>query len=203
MERSRWQALAAALAVSLLLVPPLAAQSPPRTGGAFKLTDQSGREVTERSFQGKPALLYFGFTSCPDVCPTDLARVARIARRVRSLGGPSLVPIFVSVDPARDTPARMKAYVSVFGPDFVGLTGTPAQIAEVTDRYHVYYQKVPYGSRGQYMMDHSTFLFLLDREGRYVDHFGRTADEAQVARRIVTALAATPPRARSTSMAGM
>lgn len=202
MERSRWLAVVSALALSILLMPPLAAQNPPRTGGAFNLTDQDGREVTERSFQGKPALLYFGFTSCPDVCPTDLARVARIVRRVRSLGGPSLTPIFVSVDPARDTPARMKAYVSVFGRDLVGLTGTPAQIAEVTDRYHVYYKKVPYGRRGQYMMDHSTFVFLLDREGRYVDHFGRTADEAQVARRIVTALAATPLRARSPSIAG-
>jgi cytochrome oxidase Cu insertion factor (SCO1/SenC/PrrC family) len=203
MERCRWLALVTALALSLLLVmPPLAARTPPSTGGSFNLTDQNGREVTERSFQGAPALLYFGFTSCPDVCPTDLARVARIARRVQSLGGPSLTPIFVSVDPARDTPARMKAYVSVFGRDFVGLTGTPAQVAEVADRYHVYYQKVPYGRRGQYMVDHSTFVFLLDRDGRYVDHFGRTADEAQVAVRILTALAARPPRARSPSIAG-
>ncbi|MFP3822005.1 SCO family protein, partial [Bacillus sp. SIMBA_008] len=85
----------------------------------------------------------------------------------------------------RDTPARMKAYVSAFGRDFVGLTGTPDQVKEIADHYDVYYKKVPYGTHGQYTMDHSTYLFLLDRNGRYVDHFGRGADEAQVARTIV------------------
>ena len=178
--------------LSLLLLPvQLAwAQNPDRIGGPFKLTDQNGQAVTDRSFHGKPVLLYFGFTSCPDVCPTDLARVQRIATRVRRAGGPAITPIFVSIDPARDTPAKMKSYVSAFGPDVVGLTGSTAQIAAVTDAYHVYFKKVPYGTHGQYMMDHSTFVFLLDRNGRYVDHFGRTADEAKVANQIAAGLAA-------------
>ena len=187
--------LSLVLAWGLLSVPPLAAQTPPLIGGAFTLVDQDGRAVTERSFHGTPVLLYFGFTSCPDVCPTDLARVARIAQRVRNLGGPRLTPVFVSIDPARDTPAKMKAYVRLFGTDVVGLTGTPAQIATITDRYHVYVKKVPTAQPGQYMMDHSTFLFLLDGTGRYVDHFGRSTDEAQVAARILAELApATPNR---------
>lgn len=202
MLRMGWPAIVPAVSLSLLLLAmqPLAAQPQTLIGGPFKLTDQNGREVSERSFHGRPVLLYFGFTSCPDVCPTDLARLQRIARRVQKLGGPSLTPIFVSVDPARDTPAKLKAYVSVFGRDVVGLTGTPAQIAAITDRYHVYYKKVPYGHQGQYMMDHSTFVFLLDRNGRYVDHFGRSADEAQVAGQIVGELAKTSPRARAPSL---
>jgi protein SCO1/2 len=197
MLRTFWPALVPAVTLSLLLLSmqPLAAQNQTLIGGPFKLTDQNGRAVTDRSFHGKPVLLYFGFTSCPDVCPTDLARVQRIARRVQKAGGPSLTPIFVSIDPERDTPAKMKGYVSAFGPGMVGLTGTPVQIAVITDRYHVYYKKVPYGRKGQYMMDHSTFVFLLDRNGRYVDHFGRTADEAQVATQIVGELARSSPTA--------
>ncbi|WP_145481684.1 SCO family protein [Stenotrophomonas rhizophila] len=192
MLRVRGRVRLPVLSLSLLLLAaqPVWAQGPDRIGGPFSLTDQDGRAVSDRTFHGKPVLLYFGFTSCPDVCPTDLARVQHIATRVRKAGGPAITPIFVSIDPARDTPAKMKSYVSVFGPDMVGLTGTPRQIAAVTDAYHVYYKKVPYGTQGQYMMDHSTFVFLLDRTGRYVDHFGRTADEAKVARQIAGELAA-------------
>jgi protein SCO1/2 len=181
----------------LLSTPPLAAQTPPLIGGPFTLVDQDGRAVTERSFHGTPVLLYFGFTSCPDVCPIDLARVARIAQRVRKLGGPRLTPVFVSIDPVRDTPSKMKAYVGLFGPDVVGLTGTPTQIATITDRYHVYVKKVPLRRPGDYMMDHSTFLFLLDGKGHYVDHFGRSTDEAQVAARIRAELAPATPNPRA------
>ncbi|HYG07114.1 MAG TPA: SCO family protein [Stenotrophomonas sp.] len=168
-------------------------------GGPFQLVDGNNRHVTDKTFHGKPVLLYFGFTSCPDVCPTDLARIERIARRVQKAGAPAPVPVFVSIDPERDTPARMKAYVGAFGSDFVGLTGTPAQVARIADLYHVYYKKVPYGQHGQYTMDHSTFLFLLDRNGRYVDHFGRGTDEAAVARSIVAELGATPAKAKPTA----
>jgi len=182
-------------AVAALTVASVPAPAEDGIGGPFKLTDQDGRSVTDRSYHGEPVLLYFGFTSCPDVCPTDLARIERIAQRVRKAGAPAPKPVFVSIDPERDTPAKMKAYVGAFGKDFAGLTGTPAQIAQIADRYDVYYKKVPYGHHGQYMMDHSTFLFLLDAQGRYVDHFGRNVDEAQVAQRIVQALK-TPAAAK-------
>lgn len=192
--------LAATLSLVLLSLQPAAAEPQPPIGGSFTLTDQNGREVTDRSFHGKPVLLYFGFTTCPDVCPTDLARLDRIARRVQKQGGPALTPIFVSIDPDRDTPTKLKAYVGLFDSDLVGLTGTAAQVAAVADRYHVYYKKVPYGHQGQYMMDHSTFVFLLDPNGRYVDHFGRNVDEAQMAGQIVGELSRTSPRARALSI---
>ncbi len=201
----RWPAVVAMTVMGWLpcSLAPLTAEAAPVIGSGFTLTDHDGRTVTDRSFHGRPVLLYFGFTSCPDVCPTDLARLERIAQRVRQLGGPAVTPIFVSIDPARDTPAKLKAYVALFGSDMVGLTGTPAQVAAVADGYHVYYRKVPYGQKGQYMMDHSTFVFLLDRNGGYLDHFGRTADEAQVARRAVAALSATPAsRAARSASAG-
>lgn len=118
------------------------------------------------------------------MCPTDLARIARIVARVRRDTGIEVTPIFVSVDPERDTPKKLKAYVAIFGKAFVGLTGTPAQVRDIAGKYHVYFKKVPYGDRGQYTMDHSTFLFLLDRQGRYLDHFGRGMEEVAVVQRI-------------------
>ena len=179
---------------SLALVPSMSRAAEPRTdvGGPFKLVDQDGRKVTHATYAGKPVLMYFGFSSCPDVCPTDLARIERIARRVQQASGVAVTPIFVTVDPERDTPAKMKVYVSLFGKDFVGLTGTPAQIKDIAAKYHVYYKKVPYGDKGQYTMDHSTFLFLLDRQGRYVDHFGRAVDEKVVAQRVEADLKGKP-----------
>ena len=165
-----------------------------KIGGPFQLLDQDGRKVSDATYRGKPALVYFGFTSCPDVCPTDLARIARIVRAVRQIGGPTLTPIFITVDPERDLPPRMKVYVSGFGSDFVGLTGSAKQIRSVADRYHVYYKKVPFGKHGAYTMDHSTFLFLLDRNGNYVNHFGRTAEEKQAAQQIVRELAVPPKK---------
>jgi len=164
-------------------------------GGSFQLVDGDNHPVTDKTYHGRPVLLYFGFTSCPDVCPTDLARIERIARRVQKAGAPAPLPIFVSIDPERDAPKMMKAYVGAFGSDFVGLTGTPAQIARIADLYHVYYKKVPYGQHGQYTMDHSTYLFLLGRDGRYIDHFGRGVDEAEVARTITAELTPAPRKA--------
>ncbi|MDN6858924.1 SCO family protein [Pseudomonas sp. CAN2814] len=154
-------------------------------GGPFSLTDQDGRRVTQQDYAGRPALLYFGFTSCPDICPTDLAKMARIARAVEQEKGIKPRPIFVTLDPERDTPQQLKGYVGHFDPEFVGLTGTPQQIVAITDEYHVFYKKVPYGDKpGDYTVDHSTILFLLDRDGGYLDHFGRGLPEDEIIRRI-------------------
>ena len=168
----------------LLCVPAHAAE----IGGHFSLTDQDGQKVTEQSFMGKPVLMYFGFTSCPDVCPTDLAKIARIAAAIHSAAGVAVTPVFVTIDPERDTPARLKAYVKSFGKDFVGLTGSPAQIAAIGDEYHVYYKKVPFGSQGDYMMDHSTVLFLLGADGAYLDHYGRALTAEEIVPRAVAKL---------------
>lgn len=159
-------------------------------GGPFNLTDQDGQRVTQRSYEGRPALLYFGFTSCPDICPTDLAKMARIARAVEQERGIRLRPIFVTLDPERDTPQQLKGYVTHFDKDFVGLTGTPQEIASITDEYHVYYKKVPYGDKpGDYTVDHSTFLFLLGKDGGYLDHFGRGLKEEEIIQRVNARLA--------------
>ncbi|HEY1138860.1 MAG TPA: SCO family protein [Lysobacter sp.] len=185
------------LLASLLLVPSVLLAGPrDDIGGPYKLVDHNGRHVTQATYAGKPVLMYFGFSSCPDVCPTDLVRIERITRRVQQSSGVAVTPIFVTVDPERDTPAKMKVYVSMFGKDFIGLTGSPAQIKDIAAKYHVYYKKVPFGDSGQYTMDHSTFLFLLDRQGRYVDHFGRTVDEKVVAQRIDADLKGKPVAAK-------
>jgi protein SCO1/2 len=157
-------------------------------GGHFSLVDQDGRHVTDQSFVGKPVLLYFGFTACPDVCPTDLAKIVKIAAAIHTATGIVVTPVFVSIDPERDTPARLKAYVKSFGKDFVGLTGSPAQIAAIGDEYHVYYKKVPFGTRGDYMMDHSTVLFLLGADGAYLDHYGRALTAEEIVPRAVAKL---------------
>jgi protein SCO1/2 len=161
-------------------------------GGPFQLTNQDGQRVTERSF-GQPTLLYFGFMTCPAICPTDLAKMARISKQLQQQQGITLRPVFVTIDPERDTPVKLKAYVNYFSSNFVGLTGSAQEITRITDIYHVYYKKVPTGDKpDQYMMDHSTILFLLDSQGRYLKHFGRGMDEKEIERQVVAALADAP-----------
>lgn len=158
----------------------------PAVGGPFQLTDQDGHAVTQASFAGRPLLLYFGYTSCPDVCPVDLAKIVKIAGAVRQASGVTVTPVFVTIDPERDTPSRLQAYVRAFGKDVVGLTGTTTQIGAITDEYHVYFKKVPVD--GGYLMDHSTMLFLVGSNGAYLDHYGRKLPEEDVVKRVVTTL---------------
>ncbi|PTR33874.1 protein SCO1/2 [Luteibacter sp. OK325] len=158
----------------------------PTVGGSFQLTDQDGHAVTQSSFAGRPLLLYFGYTSCPDICPVDLAKIVKIAGAVREASGVTVTPVFVTIDPERDTPARLQAYVRAFGKDVVGLTGTTTQIGAITDEYHVYFKKVPVD--GGYLMDHSTMLFLVGANGAYLDHYGRKLPEEDVVKRVVTTL---------------
>jgi protein SCO1/2 len=137
-------------------------------GGPFSLTDQSGRPVTERDFAGRYRIMYFGFTHCPDVCPTDLAIIGQALRRLEKSDparAARVIPIFVSVDPERDTPAVLKDYVAAFHPRLVGLTGTPQQIAEMTKRYGVYYGKEPAGPGGGYNVNHSRLAELIGPKG--------------------------------------
>jgi protein SCO1/2 len=170
----------------LSAMPTLAADAD--VGGPFQLVDQDGHAVTERTYHGRPLLMYFGYTSCPDVCPVDVAKIVQVSRSVRESTGIEVTPIFVTVDPARDTSARMKAYVRAFGPDVVGLTGSDAQIKQVTDAYHVYFNKVP--ANGSYLMDHSTVLYLVGPDGRLLDHYGRKLPEQDVAARVAATLEA-------------
>jgi protein SCO1/2 len=132
-------------------------------GGPFNLVDGNGRAVTERSFPGKWLLVFFGYTHCPDVCPTTLADLAQALEQL----GPAadrLQPLFITVDPERDTPQAMRDYVSPFGKRIVGLTGSAAEIAAVARAYRVYYAKHPEGA--DYSMDHSAVLYVMRPDGR-------------------------------------
>jgi protein SCO1/2 len=133
-------------------------------GGPFTLTDTTGRTVTEKTYAGKYMLVYFGYTFCPDVCPTELQVVASAL----DLLGPDadrIVPLFVTVDPERDTVQTLSEYVKLFHPRLIGLTGTPAQIAAVARAYRVYYAKVNAKDRSDYLMDHSSFIYLMGPDG--------------------------------------
>jgi protein SCO1/2 len=150
-----------------------AAEEPPlkgaSIGGPFTLTNQDGQQVTERDFAGKYRIMYFGFTHCPDVCPTDLAVIGQALRRFEKSDparAARVVPVFVSVDPERDSPAVLKEYVSAFHPRLVGLTGTPQQVAATVKRYGAYGAKEPAEAGGGYNVDHSRLAELIGPDGK-------------------------------------
>ncbi|MDP1027843.1 SCO family protein [Sphingomonas sp. KR1UV-12] len=148
--------------------PPLAGA---RIGGPFSLTDQDGRTVTDRSFAGKYRLMYFGYTFCPDVCPTDMAAIAAGLKQVAAdapATAAKVVPIFVTVDPERDTPAVLKQFTAAFSPHPVGLTGSPAAIDAVKKAYGVYAAKGAATPGGGYMVDHSRQAYLMGPDNRPV-----------------------------------
>jgi protein SCO1/2 len=151
---------------------------PAAIGGPFQLTDQNGKTVTEKSLKGKPTLIFFGYTHCPDVCPTSLFEISEV---LRALGkdADKVNAVFISVDPERDTPSTMKDYLSSFDPHLEGLSGDPEETAKVIKSYRVYAKKVP-GKDGDYTMDHTALIYLMDREGRFVSPFNlkRTPEEA-------------------------
>ena len=145
--------------------------SQPSIGGAFALTDQNGRSFTDADLKGKPSLIYFGYTFCPDACPTSLLLMETAAEKLGPGGPKKINLVFITIDPGRDKPELMKGYVTNFGPTIEGLTGTPEQIAAVAKAYRVYFQKVPGKDGAPYLMDHSSIIYLLDRHGRFVTHF--------------------------------
>lgn len=157
-------------------------------GGPFTLTDQDGRSVTEKDFAGKLMLVYFGFTSCPDICPTALQTVA-IALDELGADVEKVTPILISIDPERDTPPVMKEYVASFHERMVGLTGTPEQVAAAARAYRVYYQKVQLqGSSLEYSVDHSGFLYLMDRNGKYLAHFRHNSTPEEIVKKLKASL---------------
>ncbi|WP_341208043.1 SCO family protein [uncultured Sphingomonas sp.] len=167
-----------AVTLALLLAGPLSgcgnepAGQPPlagaRIGGAFSLTDQDARTVTDRDFAGRYRIVYFGYTFCPDVCPTDVQNIAAALKAIERDDpalGKRIVPVFITVDPARDTPAALKRFVTAFHPRLVGLTGTPEQIAKVAKEYGIYFARGA-GTADGYLMDHSRQIYLFDPDGK-------------------------------------
>jgi protein SCO1/2 len=137
-------------------------------GGPFSLIDGDGKQVTDQTWRGKYLLVYFGYTFCPDVCPTTLNSVADAVDKLGTKAD-RLQPLFITVDPKRDTPAVVKQYAAAFGPRIVGLTGTPEQIAAAAKAYRVYYAEHRTGAGADdYSMDHSSVLYLMGPDGRFI-----------------------------------
>jgi cytochrome oxidase Cu insertion factor (SCO1/SenC/PrrC family) len=186
-------ASSAGIGLWLMLAPAFAGDAPARSaaevmdilmwnrepvGGRFELVDHTGRTRTERDFRGRLMLVYFGFTYCPDICPTDLQAIGLAMDR---LGGDAdnVQPLFITVDPERDTPQHLAEYVPLFHPRLIGLTGSPDTVGKTTDAYKVYSAKVPLGKgHGDYTVDHTAFIYLMNRDGGYLGFFppGTSAD---------------------------
>jgi protein SCO1/2 len=138
-------------------------------GGPFRLIDQDGKPLSDQDLKGRPFLVFFGFINCPDICPTTLFEMSEVLRRL----GPDadrVRGLFVTIDPERDTPDKLKDYLSSFDPHLVGVTGDPNAIAAAAKAYRVYTKKVPLDG-GNYTMDHTTIVYLMDKEGRFVAPF--------------------------------
>ncbi|MEQ1516022.1 MAG: SCO family protein [Usitatibacteraceae bacterium] len=150
-------------------------------GAPFALTDQFGKRRSLAHFRGKIVLLYFGYTFCPDVCPTDLLQIANL---IKSLGkeGDDIQPVFVTLDPKRDTQKLLRDYVAAFHPRFVALRGSEAEVRRVATSYKVFFEKVKGSRADNYLIDHAAFIFMLDREGKYVAFFppGTSAERMKV-----------------------
>lgn len=146
------------------------AETPVAIGGPFSLLDQNGARRTDKDYRGKFMLVFFGYTYCPDVCPTTLA-VLSAAMDKLGPEGDQVVPIFITIDPKRDTPEILKAYLAAFGPRFVGLTGTDQDIAPVAKGYRVFFKEHPGSTGADYAVDHSTVIYLMDKNGAFAANY--------------------------------
>lgn len=149
-------------------------------GGPFTLIDETGAEARSADLIDRPTLLYFGYTFCPDFCPTDAANMADAAVLLEERGI-DLRTLFVTIDPERDDPAALRDFTDAMHPDMIGLTGSPEAIAEAAKAWRVYYAKVDEGDPKYYIMDHSTFTYLVFPEHGFVDFFRHDADAEKIA----------------------
>jgi cytochrome oxidase Cu insertion factor (SCO1/SenC/PrrC family) len=158
---------------------PVEAASAASIGGDFSLVDQHGETRSTKEFRGKVMLIAFGYTYCPDVCPTELQTIGAALDQLGE-AATAVQPLFVTIDPERDTPEQLRLYLDSFHPSFLGLGGTPEEVAAAARGYKVFYAKRPI-ENGEYLMDHSAFIFLVDQEGEYVRHFSPVATPEQIA----------------------
>ncbi|MBO6518463.1 MAG: SCO family protein [Rhodospirillales bacterium] len=164
----------------------VATSSGPSVGGPFTLVNHDGETVTEKDFMGGYMLVFFGYTYCPDVCPTALSDMAAVMDMLGDEKAQKVTPVFISVDPGRDTPEHLAEYVSFFHPKTVGLTGTEEQIKAVAREYRVYYRlNEPAGDDPQdYLVDHTSIIYLMGPDGKLVTHFSHGTDPKAMAERI-------------------
>lgn len=159
----------------------------PMVGGPYELVDDTGKKRGSSDFQGKYPLIYFGFTFCPDICPLELRKMEKALKILDEQEmGDLIQPVYISVDPRRDTPARLNEYKKDYDPRLVWLTGTTDQIEKVAKSFRVYYSapQVPEGSDMQYLVDHSIFFYLMDREGKFMSFYGKNYNAEEIAAKI-------------------
>ncbi|MSP51133.1 MAG: SCO family protein [Alphaproteobacteria bacterium] len=142
-----------------------------KVGGPFAMIDHTGKAVTDADYRGKYMLVFFGFTNCPDICPTELQTISAALDLFPPATLERVQPLFVTVDDERDTPAAIKEYLGAFHPRFVGLTGSSAQVAAITKVYRAYALKGPANRDGMFMIEHAGFIYLMSPEGAFVDIF--------------------------------
>ena len=150
-------------------------------GGKFTLTDHNGNEFYSDTMKGKLSLVYFGFTFCPDICPTSLQKLTNVLSTLDKYQI-DVSPVFITVDPSRDTQELLKEYLGHFHPKLLGLTGTNEEIREVADLYKVFYAKAEGADKAgdNYMLDHSSFVYLMDKNGKYLKHFYMTSKAEEI-----------------------
>ena len=139
-------------------------------GGEFQLIDQDGKEFSSKELKGKLSLIYFGFTYCPDICPTSLQKLTEVIDTLDKYKI-DVIPVFITIDPQRDTSELLKEYLKHFHSKYVALTGTEKQIKDVAEKFKVFYAKAREENNNNYMIDHSSFVYLMDKDGQYVKHF--------------------------------
>lgn len=152
-------------------------------GGPFTLVDGDGRTYTDKDLLGQFALLYFGFTYCPDICPDELEKMAKAIQELDK-AGQTVQPVFISIDPERDNPKQVKAYVKEFHPKLLGLTGSMPQVQEAAKAYRVYFTKTD--DSKDYLVDHSIIMYLIDPKGKFVSFYGKTYTAEQLANAIAS-----------------
>ncbi|KAF8665589.1 hypothetical protein AX16_000046 [Volvariella volvacea WC 439] len=157
----------------------------PNIGGPFSLTTESGETFTDKDLLGKWSLVYFGFTNCPDICPAEMDKMTDVLNIVEKQHGEIFKPVFISVDPARDTPPRISRYLTDFHPKFTGLVGPWDTTKSVCKSYRVYFSTPPNADpKGDYLVDHSIFVYLMDPEGKFVEAFGQSTQVEAIAEKI-------------------
>lgn len=155
-------------------------------GGDWTLVDHTGKTVTNKDFEGKWLIIYFGFTHCPDICPDELEKLAETVDLVDKVDGfPSVLPVFISVDPERDTVEAVREYIKEFSSKMIGLTGTKEQVNEICKAYRVYFNEGPRDDDNDYIVDHTIVMYLINPEGEFVTFFGKTPTPMDICNRVL------------------
>lgn len=156
----------------------------PTLGGPWTLVDGDGDVVSDSDMRGKYQLVYFGFTYCPDICPQELEKQAQVIEKLDKMFGEVVQPVFITVDPGRDTLAQVKAYVREFHPRLLGLTGTPQQIKRVTRLFRVYFNEGIRSGEEDYLVDHSIIQYLMGKNGKFKDFYGKNLTVSEMTNKI-------------------